>query len=141
VSPCGGFSFSPQLCLTSHSFQTTLVLPIFGQGLGGSRPTLRAREVLAKPKIENLAQLRAWSFRGDHMVNLLDVEVWESGITVTLPGTSYWATYIKQNDSSGLFARVIADKDDPRVGMTLLEFLDKAWKLANERATELGWLI
>jgi len=91
-------------------------------------------------KVENLAQLRV-VISGDHMVNLLDVEVWESGITVTLPGTSYWATYIKQNDSSGLFARVIADKDDPRVGMTLLEFLDKAWKLANERATELGWLI
>ena len=91
-------------------------------------------------KVENLAQLRV-VISGDHMVNLLDVEVWESGITVTLPGTSYWATYIKQNDSSGLFARVIADKDDPRVGMTLLEFLDKAWKLANERAMELGWPI
>ena len=136
-----GTCFSPQLCLTSHSFQTTLVLPIFGPKVWGARNKAYARgKCLPNYKVENLAQLRV-VISGDHMVNLLDVEVWESGITVTLPGTSYWATYIKQNDSSGLFARVIADKDDPRVGMTLLEFLDKAWKLANERAMELGWPI
>ena len=117
------------------------MLPIFGPKVWGARNKAYARgKCLPNYKVENLAQLRV-VISGDHMVNLLDVEVWESGITVTLPGTSYWATYIKQNGSSGLFARVIADKDDPRVGMTLLEFLDKAWKLANERAMELGWPI
>jgi hypothetical protein len=74
------------------------------------------------------------------MVNLLDVEVWGSGIIVTLPGTNYWVTYFKEKDSPGLFPADIANKDDPRVTMTAAEFLAKAWKLANERARELGWV-
>jgi len=74
------------------------------------------------------------------MVNLLDVEVWGSGIIVTLPGTNYWVTYFKEKESPGLFPADIANKDDPRVTMTAAEFLAKAWKLANERARELGWV-
>ena len=49
------------------------------------------------------------------MVNLLDVEVWGSGIIVTLPGTNYWVRYFKETDSPGLFPADIANKDDPRV--------------------------
>ena len=74
------------------------------------------------------------------MVDLLDVEVWGGGIIVTLPGTNYWVTYFKEKDSPGLFPADIANKDDPRVTMTAAEFLAKAWKLANEKARELGWV-
>ena len=74
------------------------------------------------------------------MVNLLDVEVWGSGIVVTLPGTNYFVRYFKENDLPGLFPADIANKDDPRVTMTASEFLAKAWQLANERARELGWI-
>ena len=74
------------------------------------------------------------------MVDVLDVEVWGSGIIVTLPGTNYWVTYFKEKDSPGLFPADIANKDDPRVTMTAAEFLEKAWKLANEKARELGWV-
>jgi hypothetical protein len=74
------------------------------------------------------------------MVHLLDVEVWGNGIIVTLPGTNYWVRYFKENDPPGIFAADIANKDDPRVTMTANEFLAKAWKLANERARELGWV-
>jgi hypothetical protein len=74
------------------------------------------------------------------MVNLLDVEVWRSGIIVTLPGTNYWVTYFREKDSPGLFAADIANKDDPRVTMTAAEFLAKAWELAYARAKELGWV-
>ena len=73
-------------------------------------------------------------------VNLLDVEVWGSGIIVTLPGTNYWVRYFKETDSPGLFPADIANKDDPRVTMTASEFLAKAWQLATERARELGWI-
>jgi hypothetical protein len=46
------------------------------------------------------------------MVNLLDVEVWGSGIIVTLPGTNYWVRYFKETDSPGLFAADIADNSN-----------------------------
>jgi hypothetical protein len=78
---------------------------------------------------------------GIGMVNLLDVEVWGSGIIVTLPGTNYWVRYFKEKDSPGLFAANIANKDDPRVPMTAAEFLAKAWDLATGRARDLGWIV
>lgn len=34
----------------------------------------------------------------------------------------------------------ISDKDDPKVAMKLSEFLASAWKLANDKARELGWI-
>ena len=39
-----------------------------------------------------------------------------------------------------MIAKRIADRDDLRIPMTLSEFLAQAWKLANARARELGWL-
>jgi hypothetical protein len=38
-------------------------------------------------------------------------------------------------------ARRITDRDDPRVAMTLSEFIAAAWKLANDKARELGWIV
>jgi hypothetical protein len=74
------------------------------------------------------------------MVNLLDVEVWGNGIIVTLPGTRYWARYFREKDCPGLLPVDTANKDDPRVTMTANEFLAEAWKLANARGRELGWV-
>jgi hypothetical protein len=71
----------------------------------------------------------------------LDVQVVDNEIIVTLLGTSYAVTYYRRKGSRGLFAKHIADKDDPRVPMTVGEFLAKAWKLANDKATELGWIV
>jgi hypothetical protein len=39
-----------------------------------------------------------------------------------------------------LLAKRISDKDDPRIPMTGAEFLAKAWKLANNKAGEVGWI-
>jgi hypothetical protein len=33
------------------------------------------------------------------------------------------------------------NEDDPRIAMTAAEFLAKAWKGANEKARELGWIV
>ena len=71
----------------------------------------------------------------------LDVQVFGNDILVTLLGTSYSVTYFKRKDSPGLLAKHIADKDDPRVPMKAAEFLAKAWRAANERARELGWIV
>jgi hypothetical protein len=62
-------------------------------------------------------------------------------IIVTAPGTSYTVTYYKPKDSPQLLAKRIASADDPRVAMTLSEFLAEAWRLANNKARELGWIV
>jgi hypothetical protein len=68
----------------------------------------------------------------------LHIEVRDEEIIVTLPLTSYTVTYCKPANSLQLLAKRIADKDDPRVLVTLSEFLARAWKAANDRARELG---
>lgn len=60
---------------------------------------------------------------------------------VTLQGTSYAVTYFKRRGSPGLFAKDIVHKDDPRIPMTSAEFLTGAWKLANDKARQLGWIV
>jgi hypothetical protein len=50
-------------------------------------------------------------------------------------------TYYKLARSPQLLAKRIPDKDDPRTPMTLSEFLTCAWKLANEKAREPGWIV
>ena len=62
-------------------------------------------------------------------------------ITVTLLGTRYSVTHFKRRGSPGLFAKDIVHGDDPRVPMTSAEFLAKAWKVANQKASELGWIV
>ena len=69
------------------------------------------------------------------------VEVRDEEIIVTMPGTSYTVTYCKPANSSHLLARHIAESDDKRTSISLSEFLTLAWKLANERARELGWIV
>jgi hypothetical protein len=59
-----------------------------------------------------------------------------------MPGTEYSVTYYKPDGSPGLIAKRIADEDDPRVPrMRVSEFLAKAWKLANDAARNLGWIV
>ena len=64
----------------------------------------------------------------------LDVEVWGSDIMITLPGTSYWVTYFKRKNCPGLLAKDIPNKDDPRIPMTVAEFLAKAWKTTRQES-------
>ena len=71
----------------------------------------------------------------------LDVQVIDNDILVSLLGTSYAVTYYRRKGSRGLFAKHIADKDDPRVPLTGGEFLAKAWKVANDKARQLGWMV
>jgi hypothetical protein len=71
----------------------------------------------------------------------LGVLVSGNQIVVVLTGSIYTVTYYKQRGSHGLLAKDIANKDDPRVPMTAAEFLAKAWKAANEKARELGWIV
>jgi hypothetical protein len=70
-----------------------------------------------------------------------DVEVLEDEIIITLPFTNYTVTYYKPANSPGLLAKNFPTKDDSRVPMTQAEFLERAWKLASDKARELGWIV
>jgi hypothetical protein len=61
-------------------------------------------------------------------------------IVVTLPFTHYTVTYYKPHNSPQLLARNFPSMDDSSAPMTQAEFLTQAWKLANEKARELGWV-
>jgi len=61
-------------------------------------------------------------------------------ILVTIPGSIYSVTYYKPEGSPQLLAKRIADQDDLRFRMTAGEFLGTAWRLANNKARELGWI-
>ena len=62
-------------------------------------------------------------------------------ILVTLPGYFYSVTYYKPQSSPGLLAKNMTSENDLRIAMTAAEFLAQAWKLANNRARELGWVV
>lgn len=69
------------------------------------------------------------------------VEVVDDEIIITVPGSHYSVTYYKPEKSPQLLARRISDTDDRRIAMTLSEFLARAWRLANDKARELGWIV
>ena len=71
----------------------------------------------------------------------LRVQVVDDEIIVTRPGSFYSVTYYKPDRSPQLIARRMADRDDLRISMTLSDFLSQAWKLANDKAKALGWII
>jgi hypothetical protein len=68
----------------------------------------------------------------------LSIKVQGRELTVTLPGSKYSVTYFKRHGQFGLLAKEIVNEDDPRLPLTAGQFLAKAWKLANEKARELG---
>ena len=73
----------------------------------------------------------------------LSVNVRDDDIVVKLRGTRYAVTYFKRLSSPGLFAKdmVSLHKNDTRIPMTSGEFLASAWKVANVKARELGWIV
>jgi hypothetical protein len=74
-------------------------------------------------------------------VPMLRVAVQGSEIVVTASDTDYVMTYHKPENSPELLARSFPRKEDRRVSMTLADFLTAAWKLANDKARELGWIV
>jgi hypothetical protein len=71
----------------------------------------------------------------------LRVDVVDDEIIVSLPGTSYSVTYFKRASSPQLLARNISQTDDLRTPVRLSDFLARAWRVANGKARELGWIV
>ena len=71
---------------------------------------------------------------------MLRVAVQGSEIVVTASDSDYVMTYHKPANSPQLLARSFPRKEDRRVSMTLADLLTSAFKLANDKARELGWI-
>lgn len=71
---------------------------------------------------------------------VLRVAVQGSEIVITASNSDYVMTYYLPADSLELLARRFPRKEDMSVSMTLADFLTAAWKLANDKARELGWI-
>jgi hypothetical protein len=71
----------------------------------------------------------------------LRIAVVDDEIIVSLPGTSYGVTYFKRGNSPQLLAKHISNEDDFRTPLRLSDFLSRAWRMANDKARELGWIV
>jgi hypothetical protein len=70
----------------------------------------------------------------------LHIEVVDDEIIVTMPLTSYSVTYYKPANSPQLLAKRLP-KNDRWADLTPGEFLALAWRAANRKARELGWIV
>ena len=68
----------------------------------------------------------------------LRIDVVDDEIIVSLPCTSYSVTYFKRANAPQLLAKNISN--DFRTPLKLSDFLSRAWRVANDKARELGWI-
>ena len=68
----------------------------------------------------------------------LKVETDGRFIVITLPGTSFRATYFKASNAGLMQSDYMTD--DGSAVISRNEFLDLAFKAANDKARELGWI-
>lgn len=69
----------------------------------------------------------------------LNVTVEGTSIIVTMPGTTFRVVYRIPTHAHGLIAFDVQGSREASV--TMAEFLACAWKLANDKARELGWIV
>jgi hypothetical protein len=79
---------------------------------------------------------RSWRATDD-----LHVEVEAGEVMVSLPGTRYAVTYYKPADSRQLLGKNFPEEVDRRSPISQAAFVGKAWKVANDKAQELGWVV
>jgi hypothetical protein len=68
------------------------------------------------------------------------VHVADEEIIVTLPASTYKATFYRPPDSLHLSLKDLSSEHDPRAPLTMAAFLGQAWEAAKEKARELGWI-
>jgi len=71
----------------------------------------------------------------------LRIDVVDDEIIVSLPGTPYSVTYFERGNSPQLLAKNISNEDDFGTPLRLSGFLSRAWRMANDKARELGWIM
>jgi hypothetical protein len=71
----------------------------------------------------------------------LKLKIVDDELIVTLPGSSYSVTYYKPPDMPHLMAKDFPRENEKGAILTQAEFLAQAWRLANDKARELGWIV
>ena len=69
------------------------------------------------------------------------VEVTEHKLVVTMPGTNFIVRYERSKDALGLVATYFRGRKGQDAKVTLPAFLAAAWRAANDKARELGWIV
>jgi hypothetical protein len=72
---------------------------------------------------------------------VLRIEVRDDEIIVTLPDTDYRVVYHKPAREPQLIAKSRSDREHQEARITQAEFHARAWKAANDKARELGWIV
>jgi hypothetical protein len=69
----------------------------------------------------------------------LKLEMHAGAIVISLPGKCYQVTFRRLADSPGMSAshNIMDDEDAP---VTPVEFLERAWGIARDKAREMGWI-
>jgi hypothetical protein len=68
--------------------------------------------------------------------------VLDDEIVITLPGTNYAVTYYRATAfPQWLLTKSHSGGEDHDAPMTQTEFHGRAWRLANDKARELGWIL
>jgi hypothetical protein len=62
-------------------------------------------------------------------------------IIVTMLGTNFIVRYERSKGAPGLVATSFGGRKDPDAEVTLPAFLAVAWRAANEKAREIGWIV
>jgi hypothetical protein len=72
---------------------------------------------------------------------VLRLEMQDTEFVITVPGTSYQVTFRQLADGPGISASHNICRDDRDASITRSEFLGRAWRVANDKARELGWIV
>jgi hypothetical protein len=75
------------------------------------------------------------------LLGTLVIDVPGGNIMVSLAGSDYAVTYHKPRNSPQLLAGSLPTKEDRHASMTQGEFLALAWRAANDKAREMGWIV
>jgi hypothetical protein len=74
-------------------------------------------------------------------INEFHIEVQGNEIVVTMEGTNFKVIYYKPTGSPQLMAKWYSTKDKHAGEAKRAQFLSDAWRAANEKARELGWIV
>jgi hypothetical protein len=71
----------------------------------------------------------------------IHVEARDRDSIVTMPGTSFRVVYRKPDRGLQLVARLDYFQNEQKGPITRAQTLPRAWKAANDKARELGWVV
>lgn len=69
------------------------------------------------------------------------IRVIDDEILISLPFSTYTATYYKPADLPRLTLKHLSEDKDPRASLSRAKFLGCAWKAANTKARALEWIV